>query len=167
MSSTWTRTVLSVSWPASYALLATIAQPLTLSRVHFGWGFSGSIPSRANGQAFTNNVQVMGLVTTHGSSPVTPPNARTASGDAAPPTDRWLYWEARQPVLIGADDASGRQYLRDSGPQAPVDTKGQVATSSLPGGDNVYLYASWAPASTWSDDDSFVNMWLYASILAL
>lgn len=164
MTTAWVRTVQALAWPTGNVLLATLNHGATLNRVRFSWGFSGWIPASANLSGPPANLQVFGLVTTAGTSPGTPPNARTGSSDVNPPSQRWLFWEARQPVLTSIDGNTDIAYYRDSGNQYEIDVGTQVTSKTLPAGQNVYLWASWAPAFTWHDE-GFVQMWLSASIL--
>lgn len=133
-------------------------------RVRFSWGFQGITASLTNAYTTMTNAQVLGLVTVIGNGTETPPNPRTAPGDANPPTQRWLWWEARVPVVTAWDDAAGVVTWRDSPPQEPIDAKGQVAATGIPAGDHLDLWASWAPGFAW-DSSGQAEIWISASIL--
>jgi hypothetical protein len=135
-----------------------------LLRVHFGWGFYGNTSSTTNLLDVSQNLQVMGIVTTVGTGSETPPNARTASSDQSPPTERWIFWEARAPKIAAYDSAGGVALWQDSGSQEPVQTRGQVSGKTVSSGDFLDVWASWAAASAW-DSSGAVDLWYYASLL--
>lgn len=133
-------------------------------RNHIRWGFYLDCPVTADLSAIAGNIVSFGLVTNVANGPGTPPNARTQSADQAPPTQRWIYWETRAPVLTAIDAASGVASWRDSGATEPTDTKGQVLATGIPPGDSLNLHTSWAWAEAF---DSSVNgvFWWSVSIL--
>lgn len=155
----------SKPWAAGHQLLASVASGDTIKRIRFGWGFEGFASLTANLLDISQNVQILGLVTTVGNGTETPPNARTASGDAAPPTQRWLWWEGRAPrPQIIASPTSDVVWFSDSPRSEADDAKGQVLATGIPGGDTLNLWASWAPAGSWdATGDCLLYMW--ASIL--
>lgn len=162
---TWVRTVqANLGWTSGSHLIASVPRGDTLLRVHFGWGFYGDTSLTTDLQAVSQNLQVMGIVTTVGNGSETPPNARTASGDVAPPTQRWVYWEGRGPRLADVDSTAELAFWQDSGAQELVDTKGMVSGKSIPSGDTLNVWASWAAAAAW-DSTGNVNLWFYASLL--
>jgi hypothetical protein len=162
---TWQRGVLAnLDFESGSELLVKVPQGDTLLRVHFGWGFYGDTSTTTDLQSVSQNLQVMGLCTTVGTGSETPPNARTASSDEDPPTERWVYWEGRAPRLGAYNDTAELAFWQDSGAQEPVDTKGMVSAKTIPDGDTLNLWASWAAASAW-DDTGNVNLWLYYSAL--
>ncbi len=164
MTDTWHRTVqANLSYTSGTSLIASVPQGDTLLRVHFGWGFYGDTSTSADLAAVSQNLQVMGLVTTVGTGTESVPNARTAAGNASPPTERWIYWEGRAP-RIAAYDATGMLALwQDSGSQEPVQSRGMVSAKSIPAGDTLNLWASWAAAGAW-DASGSSNLWYYASV---
>lgn len=163
--STWVRTVKSdLAWQIGFDLIASVPRGDTLVRVHFGWGFNGNTRSSAAVYDVERNLQVMGIVTTVGNGSETPPNARTQSGDQVPPTQRWIYWEGRAPRLVGWDSGGDVALWNDSGPQAIVDTKGMVSAKTIPAGDTLNVWASWAAATAW-ESNGRVNLWYWASLL--
>jgi hypothetical protein len=164
-TSTWARTVeAALSWDADYSLICSVPQGSTLLRAHFGWGWSGVSAADVSYSVMAQNLQVMGLVTTVGDGSEVPPNARTAAGDADPPTERWLYWEARATELVAVDPTGTTAYWSNSLNQAPVDTKGMVSAKTIAADDDVNLWASWAPSYGW-DVSGSVNLWYWASVL--
>lgn len=161
----WARTVQSdLAWTSGHSLIDSVPQGSTLLRVHFGWGFNGNTRSSAAVYDVERNIQVFGIVTTVGDTTEAVPNARTASSDAAPPTRRWIYWEARAPHVVGWDSGGDLVLWDDRGPQAPVDTKGMVSAKTIPGGDTLNVWASWAAVNAW-ETNGRVNLWYWASLL--
>lgn len=165
MTFSWVRsTGLSTSTQQGSTLLGRLNNGQTYVRVRFRWGFYGDTPDVIDYSADAANLLSFGLVTTYGDGTETPPAARTASGDAAPPTLRWIYWETRQvvPVLISKD--SGVAIWKDTGSSEPTDTKGQVLAQGVPGGQTLNLWASWQMPFTWEADGT-AYVWLGASVL--
>lgn len=163
--STWVRTIhSSLAWTSGSQILANVPRGSTLIRVHFGWGWEGTTAADAGFVAVASNLQVMGLVTTVGNGSESVPNARTASGDAAPPTQRWVYWEGRAGTLVQIDPTGTTAFWQDTRAQEPVDTKGMVSGKGIPSGDTLNLWASWAAAGDWPVSGT-VDLWCYASIL--
>jgi hypothetical protein len=134
-----------------------------LLRVHFGWGFYGDSSSTSNLQSLSQNLQVMGIVTTVGTGSETPPNARTQSGNVAPPLQRWIYWEARAPKVATYDATAQLVIWQDSGSQEPVQTKGMVSSKTVVAPNKLNVWASWAASGAW-DASGTVNLWYYASL---
>ena len=163
--STWIRTVASdLTWTSGSSQIAAVPRGSTLLRVHFAWGFNAHTRSSAAAYDVERNIQVMGLVTTHGATPPTVPNARTQAGDQAPPVDRWIYWEARAPVVAAWPGHEDLVLWNDSGPQAPVDTKSMVSAKTITAGQSLYVSASWAAAGAW-ESNGRVNLWYWAALL--
>lgn len=106
----------------------------------------------------------MGLVTTIGNGTETPPSPVISSGDAAPPTQRWIWWENRAPVVSAIDAGAGVMAWKDSGPDSPVDVKVNVLATGIPGGDTLNLWASWAGFGGW-DPAGYVGIWVATSVL--
>lgn len=133
-------------------------------RVHFRWGFHLDAPIETDIQNVCSNLVSFGICTTVGNGSETRPNARSGSADVDPPTQRWIYWETRAPVVTAIDTAAGVMTFRDSGPTEPTDTKGQVLATGLPAGDSLNLNTCWASASTF---DASINtlIWVSTSIM--
>lgn len=93
MALSWVRTVGDVAdYTVGSVLLGRLSNGQTYVRVHFRWGFYGDTPATADMGATAANLQVFGIVTVFGDGTETPPNPRVSPGDAAPPTERWLYY---------------------------------------------------------------------------
>lgn len=160
---TWVRTVQAdLAWTAGKSLIVSVPIGKTLMRIHFGWGFYGNSSSQAALTDVSRNIQVMGVVTTVGNGTETVPNPRTASGNAAPPQKRWLYWEGRQPTIAAFDAVGGLALWRDSGAQAPVDIESQVSAAGISVGSTLNVWASWAAGTAW-DASGTTELWFYAS----
>lgn len=162
---TWSRNLgASNSWPTGSSFLTSIPTGSTLLRVRFRWGFYGDSATTTNLQAIAQNLLAWGLVTTVGNGTETPPNARTQATDQAPPTQRWLYWEASAPEITAIDDESGVVTWQNARSTEPTSTRGQVAASGIPAGQTLNLWASWAAASAW-DPSGQVSLWVGAATL--
>ena len=146
--------------------MASIPAGLTISRIRFSWGFYIDTPALDDMSNVAFNTMVLGLVTTVGNGSETVPNPRLNPGDAAPPTQRWLWWETRNPVVTAVSEGANVITWRDSGPQEPTDAKGQVLATGIPSGDTLNLWASWA-AAYGPDANSTHVVWAGASILIL
>lgn len=165
MALSWVRTVGDVAdYTVGSVLLGRLSNGQTYVRVHFRWGFYGDTPATADMGATAANLQVFGIVTVFGDGTETPPNPRVSPGDAAPPTERWLYYEARAPVPRAMDTNSGIVMWTDSGSTEETDIKAQVLATGVPGGDQLDLWATWAAAGPWVSDGS-AQVWVQASVL--
>jgi hypothetical protein len=161
---TWKRAVnANLAWQVGHALIVSIPIGATFRVAHFGWGFYGDTSTVSDLHFTGGNLQVMGLVTTVGNGTETPPNARTQSGNQAPPAQRWVYWEARAPRIAAYDSAGMLALWADSGGQEPVETHGQVSGKTVPVGSTLNLWASWAAGNAW-DASGSVQLWYYASV---
>lgn len=165
MAFTWQRswgTALDIH--AGNFLLASIPNGQTYTRVHFRWGVYADSPSLANYYLRASNIISAGLVTTIGDGSETPPNARSAPNDAAPPTKRWIFWETRQMIPSAVDAAAGVVTWRDSGSTEPTDTKGAVFATGVPALQTLNLWFTWAANSSWPSDGA-VSIWGGFSVL--
>lgn len=161
----WVRTVnSSTDWTTGFLNLGAFSPPTTIVRIRFGWGFQGITPVTGTLLGVMQNLQVLGLCTTVGAGGGPPPNPRTHSGDVLPPSQRWLHWEARAPVIQTADGTTELVTWRHSEPQEAIDVKAMVSSATVPAGEFMTLWASWAAAYDWPAD-GLVHMWLWASIL--
>lgn len=134
-------------------------------RVHIRWGFHIDTPAEYDISTFSQNLVSLGLATTIGNGTEARPDARSGAWpDQAPPTQRWIYWETRAPVVSAVDGASGVITWRDSGATEPTSTKGQVLAAGLGAGDSLNLSSCWASAEAY---DTVVNaaLWVSLSIL--
>lgn len=165
MATQWLRAFnASDAWTGGTWLFTSIPAGDTLVRIRFSWGFYIDTPSITNMGNVSFNIMSFGWVTTvgNGSEPVPP--AKTSPNDAAPPLQRWLWWEARQPVVSAIDERAGVIAWRDSGPQEEMDARGQVHASPLPVGDTLNLWASWE-GNYGQETDSNPVIWMSASVL--
>src|SRR5262249_15055785 len=93
------------------------------------------------------------------------PNVLTSPNDAAPPTERYIWWEVRKlvPITWGSefDDVVTWQ---DSGPIEHTDTHSQV-TASVPAGDSLGVYIAWAPDRADFPNAGYVSVALWWSLL--
>lgn len=167
MATHWFRTgIASPNWDAGWVWLCAIPSGATYRRIRWSWGFAGVTSDIVDVNATMANTLVAGLVTTIGNGSETPPNPATASGDAAPPTQRWLWWEIRQPVVTAVDHAAGVTTWRDSGPQEIPDVKTQVLATGIPAGDTLNLWFRWqsTPFIAW-DPSGSATVWVGSSVL--
>lgn len=167
MSTTWFRTgVADGVYYHGWTLLAQIGNGQTYTRVRFSWGFAGVTADTVDIAAIMNNTLVAGIVTTIGNGTEIPPNPAVASGDAAPPTQRWLWWEIKQPIVTAVDHAAGVITWRDSGTQEIPDIRSQVLATGIPGGDALNLWFTWQSTAflDW-DTSGEAQVWVGASTL--
>lgn len=165
MTYNWVRSISgSSSYNVGTALLGRLNPGQTYVRVHFRWGVYADSSAITDIESNASNAISFGLVTTIGDTTETVPNARTASDDVAPPTQRWIYWETRLvvPTVISVD--AGTIIYGDTGSTEPTDTKGQVLATGFVGPDTLNLWASWAALTAW-DTTGIARVWLAASVL--
>lgn len=166
MATSWTRVYLSSNvWLSSWLRLAQFTAGQTILRIRFSYGFYLDTPVVLDMQNIAFNLFNWGLVTTVGDGTETPPDPNTAPFDAAPPTQRWLWWETRQPSVAAIDSAAGVIAWRDSGPQDRQDARGQVLATGLPPGDTLNLWASWS-GQYGLPTEANLSIWTFASILS-
>lgn len=157
MGYVWLRGIqASSAWQVGNAELVSISAGETYVRYRFRWGFYADTPVVTNMSSVANNLLTWGLVTTIGNGTETVPNARTASGNASPPAERWLYWETRAPIVGSISEDAGVIAWRDSGSSELTDSKGQVLAPPMIGGDSLNLWASWAAPFAWDLEGSTV-----------
>ena len=160
---TWTRRVnADQSWTAGTYLLASVPQGATLYRVRFAWGFYGFTSQTANIMSQLTDTQVFGLVTTVGDGSESVPNPMSDPGNADPPTQRWLWWEGRQPQIMAYSDSADAVWYRDTPLGEPTDMQAMVSAKSIGAGEFVNVWASWAPFYDW-DASGNAELWFYAS----
>lgn len=165
MALSWVRNIfLSTSYQGGQFLLGRLSNGQTYVRTHFEWGFYGDTAVTVDMQAIAANLLVMGIVTVFGDGTETAPNPLVSPNDAAPPTERWLWWETRAPVPRAMDNSAGVVMWTDSPPPEPTDIKAQVLATGVPGGDQLDLWASWAARGAW-DNTGSAHVWLSASVL--
>lgn len=165
MATSWRRVYISsTDWINGTFWMHAIPAGQTLLRIRFSWGFYLDTPVVTDMQNVAFNLLNWGLVTTVGNGSETPPNANSSTGDAAPPTQRWLWWETRQPLVTAIDESAGVIAWRDSGPQDRQDARGQVLATGLPAGDTLNVWASWSGQYGLPSDTNFC-VWTSASML--
>jgi hypothetical protein len=139
----------SIDWGRAATLLTTVPDGKTLVRVHFQWGFWGTTLSDDPTASAATDVAAFGIVSQTVAHGTTPPSPILDPGDAAAPTERWLYWEARFPIVMGGRQGSpGLTQWRDSGQGGPLSTKGQV-TASGGSGLGLNIWGSFDTAAIW------------------
>jgi len=165
MGLVWGRhTFTSFNYARDYVNFSRIPNGYSYLRFRFRWGFAADTPTTVDMQAISNNIISFGLVTVAGDGTEIPPNARTQAADQDPPTQRWVYWETRQPVVTALDNASGVIAWRDSGSTEETDSKGQVLATGLTGGQDLDLWATWASVGPWEPTGHAV-IWVGISVL--
>jgi hypothetical protein len=160
----WVRTVQGeLTFESGTSLIASIPRGDTLRALRFGWGFYGVAQQTADIGGVLATIQVFGLVTTVGNGSESVPNPRTDPGNADPPTERWLWWEARSPQIMSYSDAADAVWFRDTPRGEPTLVQSMVSAKTIAEGDTLNLWASWAAASGW-DATGFADMWYWASV---
>lgn len=143
-------------------LLASLVAGETLIRSRIFWGVSGMTGTSTHGSTMMANWLASGLVTTVGNGSEAVPDVILHPGNAAPPTQRWLYVESRhfRPTVWSAD--SGVVVWADTGPQEPPDSKGEVLATGLPAGDTLNVWWTTKAEFNW---DAAGFAWVFASIV--
>jgi hypothetical protein len=163
---TWHRTAnQSIHYNVGWWLLASIPSGHSIRRVRFGWGFAGNTPATTDLAEVVVNPMFAGVVTTIGNGTEIPPSPLATPGDVAPPTQRWLWWEIRQPVALSHDAYGDVVTWRDSGPQEVTDVQTQVLATGLPGGDTLNCWFSYAGTFGNWDPAGAVQIFYWASLL--
>lgn len=125
---------------ASYYQLCTLTPGQTLARVHFGWGISGYSQITENPQNVMNAGIVLGLISMIGAT--APPSPITTPTDPSRPESRWLWMEARHPMVTAILGNGDLAIWTDSPRSAPTDTKAQVKNPTG-SGSNIVVYVSY------------------------
>lgn len=166
MGSTWVRTMNHASlYDSGWFLLAQVPSGSTVRRIRWEWGFSGFTEVTTDLHATAAAIQLAGINTVIGNGSETPPLPFSNPSDVAPPTQRWLWWEARQPVALAVDAAGGTVSWRDSGAQEIPDIKVNVLATGIPGGDNLDVWFAWQAQDGAWDTSGSVELWVAASVL--
>ena len=164
-SYSWLRGINAEPWGLfQWQLLDSLAAGVTLRRIRFRWGFYGDTAVTADLAFAAVNLMTLGFVTTIGDGTETPPNPRTASGDAAPPTERWVYWESRAPVATAVDVAGNLVTWRDSGSTEETSTRGQVLATGLGSSPFLNVWVCTAAPYVWDPSGSAI-IWYSWSML--
>jgi hypothetical protein len=162
---TWVRTQQhSINWGYSAQLLASVPNGTTLNRIHFGWGFYGTTSGRVTTAAAATQLAQFGICTRSSADSGSPPSPITTPADVGPPLRRWLYWEARFPVVMGhVGGRPGVAQWKDSGGGVELSTKGQVL-AAVGSGNTLNVYAVWDTLIPW-DTSGVAQFWYWASLL--
>lgn len=151
-------------WQLNNRLLLQIGSTHSIVRTRMRWGFYADTAITTDLAFVSQNLLTMAFVTTVGNGTETPPNPRTAPNNAAPPTQRYIYWETRAPVVTSMDSAAGIVTWRDSGATEETDTHSQVLATGLPPGDTLNLWANSAAPFNW-DPSGTASIWLGWEVL--
>ena len=166
MGTSWTRGIdASSSWLAGVNGMVALSAGQTLLRVRFRWGFYADTAILTDLAFVSENLMTWGIVTTIGNGTETVPNARTASGDADPPSERWIYWETRAPTVAAISNGAGMVAWRDSGSTEETSTKGQVLAPTMPAGDSLNVWASWAAPFNWDSSGTGVIWYAFSALI--
>lgn len=115
----------------------------TVRRIRFGWGLQGFTEVTTDLHAVSVNPVFAGVVTTIGDGTEAVPSPLTTPDDVSPPTQRWLWWEIRQPRCGSIDAAGNVVSWTDSGGQEVTDVQTQVKATGIPAGDTLNVWFSW------------------------
>lgn len=166
MSLTWVRSHFrSQFYNEGWILLGQIPNGQKYVRIRWSWGFAGFTNVTTDLAATARNIQTAGLVTTIGTGAETPPHPIDTPNDVAPPTQRWLWWEQRQPVALSVDSGSDTVSWRDSAVQEVPDVQTQVLATAIPGGQFLNLWFSWQSYDGNWDASGQQQIWVAASVL--
>jgi hypothetical protein len=161
----WVRNGFATPWGAhTWGIVDSLGAGLTIRRIRFRWGLFGTVPIPGDLGAMAFNFATLGFVTTVGDGTETPPNPQTAPDDADPPTQRWLYWEQRAPIVTAVSGSAGVATYRDSGSTEETSTQGQVLATGLPEGDSLNLWVSIGTSYGWDAGGSAL-LWASWSLL--
>lgn len=155
----------SSSYDTGAFWLAAIPNGSTVRRIRFGWGFQGFTQETTDLHAVTVNPLFAGLVTTIGDGSETPPAPETTPDDVAPPVQRWLWWEIRQPKAISLDGAGNVVSWNDGGGQEVTDVQTQVLATGIPSGDTLNVWFSWQSVFGNWDSTGQVQIFQWSSLL--
>lgn len=106
-----------------------------IRRIHFGW--SGNAVGNGYEDLFaTVNEQIVaGIVTTIGDGTEVPPDPLFQPSNQNPPTERWLWWEARAMRIDAFPQVdSGAWSCSTVDPAEPSDSRAQLVVPPLPEG---------------------------------
>ena len=112
-----------------------------IRRVHFGWTANAVGNGYADLFATVNEQILAGLVTTVGDGDEFPPDPLFQPENIAPPTERWLWWEARAMRIDAFPQVdTGAWSCSTVDPAQPTDAEGQVRVPQLVPPDVVNLW---------------------------
>ena len=162
----WHRTAnQSANYNQGWYWLAAIPAGSTVRRVRFGWGFSGFTKETTDLHVVTQNPVFAGIVTTIGDGTEFPPLPLTNPDDIAPPTQRWLWWEIRQPTAVSLDSGGDLVAWRDSGAQEVTDVQTQVLATGIGAGQTLNVWFAWQSVFGNWDGTGQVQLFYWSSLL--
>jgi len=145
-------------------LLVGVPSGQTILRILYSWGFSGFCSSWENLMTVAANLVYFGLQTTVGNGSEVPASPAPPAGNADPPTQRFLAWEARAPELAAYDGHSGTVFWRDAPRREQGDVHGQVLATGIPAGDALNLWSTVASVSSWPTS-GLAQYWVAVRVL--
>lgn len=145
--------------------LAAMQNGWTIKRVRFGWGYVGFTEVTVDLHNVALNVLYAGIVSTIGNGTETVPAPITTPGDVAPPTQRWLWWEGRQPVCHSTDAYGNVAAWRDGGGQDVTDAQTQILATGIPAGQFLNLWFSWQSFNGAWDASGQQRLYQWSSVL--
>lgn len=162
----WHRTAnQSIHYDVGWWQLAAVPAGSSIRRIRFGWGFQGFTPFTTDVSEVVVNPMFAGVVTTIGNGTEVPPSPLTTPGDVAPPTQRWLWWEIRQPTAVSIDSTGDLISWHNSGAQETTDVQTQVLSTGIPPGDTLNAWFSYAGTFGNWDPAGSVQIFYWASLL--
>lgn len=166
MTYLWLRTAnQSANYNQGWFTLANVSSGSTVRRIRFGWGFDGFTASTTDLHVLTQNPLFSGIVTTIGDGSEVPPLPLTHPEDVAPPTERWLWWEIRQPRASSVDGTADVVSWQDSGAQQVTDVQTQVLATGIPVGQFLNVWFTWQSVFGNWDGTGAVQIFYWASLL--
>lgn len=163
---TWVRGYTSgTGLQVAFEQLAAIPRGGVLKRLHYGWRCTAITSTLYSAPDIMDTDIAVGALTGYPAGSYTPPNALTSPDDVAPPVQRYIWWEVRKlrPVTWGANEDDVVTW-EDSGPIEHTDTHSQV-TASVPAGDSLGVYLSWAPNRTDFPSAGYISVAMWWSLL--
>jgi hypothetical protein len=130
--------------------LAVLSPGQAIRRCHFGWT-ANAVGNGYDDLFATNNEQILaGLVTTVGDGTEFPPDPLFQPENQDPPTQRWLWWEARAARVDAFPQVdTGAWSLSTVDPAQPTDAEGQVLVPQLPSGQFLRLWFIAQSGENW------------------
>lgn len=146
-------------------LVAKLNSGQSVLRSHLAWGFGGYTWTRLFPTAVQGTVMALGMVTTVGNTLETVPDPTTATGNASPPTQRWLWWQVRAATCVSWDSANNSAIWQSTPAEEPSSTEGQVvAPSGMGTGNTLNVWITWRPLAAWDSSGQAV-LWVKTSTL--
>jgi hypothetical protein len=143
--------------------MGSVPQGGTLRAIRFGWGFYGYTSQTANIITTLGNGQTFGICTVVGDGSETPPNPSTSPENQDFPVERWVWWEYRAPQVMTYSDSADAVWYRDTPLGEQTTMQANVSAATIPDGDQLDVWASWAPATNW-DASGEALIWVFMSV---